>query len=190
MSRFSQLLSGNNSSVSIISLQSSYGGTTTATTTRTRLRPLLLCRTPRTRTPVASRKYEVRRKPFCSTVKPRKQRCSFSKRFDATIQNSITLTTNRRSYPTLSTAKDDDADDNEPVEEPDDGSGNWLTLIFLAITGFGGFLWKGLQWCLKLIRRTSDTAGVSNMATSGRTPTPSGGGGGEAAPPGGQPPQV
>jgi hypothetical protein len=81
-------------------------------------------------------------------------------------------------------------DDTEHEEEEDPGK--LYALIFVALFGFVPILWKGLQCCLKLIRGTSDTGvddpGLSNMATSGPTPTPSGGGGGGGAPPGGQAP--
>lgn len=84
----------------------------------------------------------------------------------------------------------EEIDETEDEEEKDPGK--VYTLILIAVFGFGAILWKGVQGCLKLIRGTSDTGvddpGVSNMATSGPTPTPSGGGGGGAAPPGGQPP--
>jgi hypothetical protein len=81
-----------------------------------------------------------------------------------------------------------DGTEHEEEEDP----GKVYTLILVALFGFGAILWKGLQGCLELIRGTSDIGvddpGVSDMATSGPIPTPSGGGGGGAAPPGGQPP--
>jgi hypothetical protein len=91
-----------------------------------------------------------------------------------------------------SLGKEIDGTEHEEEEDP----GKVYTLILVALFGFGAILWKGLQGCLKLIRGTSDTGvddpGVTNMVTSGPTPTPSGGGGGGGgggvAPPGGQPP--